>query len=167
MPEFFYIAPDSHIIGDVTLGKNTSVWYSSVLRGDKSYIRIGENVNIQDASVLHVDADYPIHLADGVSIGHGAMLHGCSVGENSLIGIGAILLNGAKIGRDSIVAAGSLVTMHKTFPDGMLILGSPAHAVRPLTPEEIESNRKNAKVYLELSKKELSPTACSPSKSDG
>ena len=132
------MAENAVVVGRVDIADGASVWYGCVVRGDNDWIRIGRNVNIQDASVLHTDAGVPLTLADNVSVGHQVMLHGCSVGEGSLIGIQSVLLNGSKIGRQSIVGAGALVTEGKEFPDGAMILGSPAKLARMLTPEQIE-----------------------------
>ena len=133
-----WVAENAVVVGRVDIADGASVWYGCVVRGDNDWIRIGRNVNIQDASVLHTDAGVPLTLADNVSVGHQVMLHGCSVGEGSLIGIQSVLLNGSKIGRQSIVGAGALVTEGKEFPDGAMILGSPAKLARMLTPEQIE-----------------------------
>jgi carbonic anhydrase/acetyltransferase-like protein (isoleucine patch superfamily) len=152
-PEFLgenhFIAPNATIIGTVRLRANTSVWFNAVLRGDTEWIDIGDNSNVQDGCVLHADPGFPIHVGRGVTIGHKVMLHGCEIGDNTLIGIGSILLNGAKIGRDSMVGANSLITLGKQFPDGVLVMGSPAKVIRELTPDEIEENRKSARFYME------------------
>ena len=139
------ICPGAAIVGDVTLGNNVSVWYNAVLRGDEGAIRVGENTNIQDCAVMHEETT----VGSGCTIGHGAIVHGCTVGDNTLIGMGAIVLNGAKIGSDCIVGAGALVTGKMDAPDGSMILGSPAKVVRPLKPEEIEGNRAAMEEYLE------------------
>ncbi len=137
------------MIGQVVLQKNSSVWFGAVLRGDNEPITIGENSNVQDGAILHTDAGRPLTIGAGVTIGHRAVLHGCTIGENSLVGIGAIVLNGARIGRDSLVGAGALVTEDKHFPDGSLILGSPARVLRPLTEDEIAGLRASAAHYVE------------------
>ena len=158
-PEFLgenhFIAPNATIIGTVRLRANTSVWFNAVLRGDTEWIDIGDNSNVQDGCVLHADPGFPIHVGRGVTIGHKVMLHGCEIGDNTLIGIGSILLNGAKIGRDSMVGANSLITLGKQFPDGVLVMGSPAKIIRELTPAEIEENRKSARLYMEKGKRFL------------
>ncbi|NDG91320.1 MAG: gamma carbonic anhydrase family protein [Burkholderiaceae bacterium] len=123
--------------GRVHLGKNANVWPQVVIRGDNEPIRIGAGTNIQDAAVLHSDYGWPLTLGENVSIGHQAMVHGCTIGDGSLIGINAIVLNGAKIGKNCLVGAGALVTEGKEFPDGSLIIGSPAKAVKNLSPEQI------------------------------
>lgn len=143
-----WVADSAEVIGRVRLAENVSVWFQAVLRGDSEQLDIGPGCNIQDGSVLHADHGFPLRLEAGVTVGHKVMLHGCSVGENSLIGIGAVLLNGARIGRDSIVGAGALVTEGKAFPDGSLIVGSPAKLLRPLTPEQIEGLRASARHYI-------------------
>lgn len=152
-PEFLgenhFIAPNATIIGTVRLRANTSVWFNAVLRGDTEWIDIGDNSNVQDGCVLHADPGFPIHVGRGVTIGHKVMLHGCEIGNNTLVGIGSILLNGAKIGRDSMVGANSLLTLGKQFPDGVLVMGSPAKVIRELTSEEIEENRRSSQLYVE------------------
>lgn len=147
----YYVAPNAAVIGSVVLGRNASVWFNCVLRGDNDVISIGDNTNVQDASVLHVDEGVPLTLGDNVSIGHKVMLHGCMVGDNSLIGINAVILNHARIGRNSLVGASSLVTEGKEFPDGSLILGSPARVARALTEAEIAGLSQIADHYVEKS----------------
>ena len=142
-----FVAPNAAVMGKVTLKRGATVWWSVTIRGDNDQIEIGEDTNVQDGSVLHTDTGFPLRLARGVSIGHMVMLHGCTVGENSLIGIGAIVLNGAVIGRDCLVGAGALVPEGKVIPDGSLVLGVPGKVVRSLTPEEIERNRHIARHY--------------------
>lgn len=132
-----WIAPNAVIIGDVTLEKNASIWWNSVVRGDRASIRIGENSNVQDACVLHADPDTPLTIEANVSLGHMVMLHGCTIGEGSLIGIGSTILNRAIIGKNSLVGARSLITEGKIFPERSLIMGSPAKVVRELTDEEV------------------------------
>ena len=127
-----WVADSAQVIGAVELGENVSVWFGAVIRGDNETIRIGRNSNIQDGSLLHSDAGVPLTLGDNVSVGHQVMLHGCTIGEGSLIGIQAVVLNNAKIGRNCIVGAGSVVTEGKEFPDNSLIFGSPARLVRML-----------------------------------
>ena len=145
-----WVAENAVLVGDVTIGEGSSVWYGAILRGDEAPITIGKNTNIQDGAVLHEAARYPLVIGDGVTVGHNAILHGCELGNNVVIGMGSIVMNGAKIGNDSIVGAGALVTQDKEFPDGMMILGSPARALRKLTPEEIARNRWNAEEYVRL-----------------
>ena len=147
-----FIAKSADVVGKVKLGNFISVWFQVVLRGDVDSITIGDRTNIQDGSVVHVAAGYPTIIGDGVSIGHKAIIHGCEIGDNVLVGMGAIILNGAKIGENSIVGAGSLVTQGKVFPPNSLIMGSPAKVVRELKPEEIQSIRDNAEEYLETMK---------------
>lgn len=144
-----FVAPNAAVMGKVTLRRGATVWWGVTIRGDNDQIDIGEQVNVQDGSVLHTDTGYPLKLARGVSIGHMVMLHGCTVGENSLIGIGAIVLNGAVIGRDCLIGAGALVPEGKVIPDGSLVLGVPGRVARALTPEEIERNRHIAAHYEE------------------
>jgi carbonic anhydrase/acetyltransferase-like protein (isoleucine patch superfamily) len=144
-----FVADTARVIGRVSLGQGSSVWYGAVLRGDNEPIVIGARSNVQEGAVLHTDPGFPLVVAEGVTIGHQAVLHGCTVGAGSLIGIAAVVLNGARIGRDCLVGAGALVTEGKEFPDGSLIIGSPARAVRQLSPEQIEGLRRNAAVYVE------------------
>ena len=143
-----WVADNAQVIGDVQMAPDSSVWFSSVVRGDTATIRIGEGTNIQDGGVLHADVGMPLTLGKHVTVGHMVQLHGCTIGDDSLIGIGAIVLNGAKIGKNCLVGAGSLVTEGKEFPDGSMILGSPAKVVRQLTPEQIEGLRRSAQHYV-------------------
>ena len=144
-----FVAENATLAGCVRLAKESSVWYGAVLRADTGCITIGENTNVQDNAVLHTGPGLDVKVGKGVSIGHGAIVHGCTVGDNTLIGMGAIVLNGAKIGSDCIVGAGALVTGKMDAPDGSMILGSPAKVVRPLKPEEIEGNQAAMEEYLE------------------
>ena len=144
-----FVADDATIIGDVRLGDRSSVWFGCVIRGDNDRITIGANSNIQDGCVLHVDPGVPLTIGTGVSVGHRVMLHGCTVGDNALIGIGSTIMNGAKIGRDSIVGANALITENKESPAGSLILGAPAKVVRELREDEIERIREVAARYVE------------------
>jgi carbonic anhydrase/acetyltransferase-like protein (isoleucine patch superfamily) len=143
-----WVADSAQLIGRVRLGAAASVWYGAVLRGDNEWIEVGERSNVQDHAVLHTDLGYPLRLGRQVTVGHRAMLHGCTVGDGSLIGIGSVVLNGAAIGRSSLVGANALVTEGKTFPDGALIMGSPARVVRMLTDEQIEGLRRSAELYI-------------------
>lgn len=146
------VARQAVVTGDVTIGKDSSVWYHAVIRGDIQSISIGEGSNIQDNAVLHVDADSPLKIGDHVTVGHGAILHGCTVEDGALIGMGAIVLNGAVIGKNSIVAAGALVTQNTVIPEGSLAMGSPAKVRRNVTEEEIRANLRNAENYIRESK---------------
>ncbi len=132
-----FVAPGAVLVGEVSLGEEASVWYGCVLRGDTEWIRIGKNSNVQDLSVLHADFGVPLTIGDNVTVGHQVMLHGCTIGDGSLIGIQAVVLNNAKIGKNCIVGAGSVVTEGKEFPDNSLIVGSPAKAIRTLDPEQV------------------------------
>jgi len=143
-----FVAPSADLIGQVVMHDNASVWFNCVLRADNAEIVIGENSNIQDGSVLHVDAGFPLSIANNVTIGHKVMLHGCSIGENSLIGMNAVVLNGAKIGKNCIVGANALVTENMEIPDGQLALGSPAKIVKALNPETIEMLNMGAEHYV-------------------
>lgn len=144
-----WVADNAQVIGNVTLHENTSVWFGVVIRGDTSTISVGKGSNVQDNSVLHADLGIPLVIGEGVTVGHQVMLHGCTVGNNSLIGIGAIVLNDAKIGNNCLVGAGALVTEGKEFPDGSMIIGSPAKAVRMLSPEQIEGLKMIAQHYID------------------
>ena len=146
--ESAWVADSAEVIGDVVLGDDVSIWFGTVVRGDTSAIRIGARSNIQDLSVLHSDEGLPLTIGAGVTVGHKAMLHGCTVGDDSLIGIGAVVLNGAKIGKGCLVGAGALVTEGKEFPDGSMIIGSPAKVVRQLTPEQLQGLRHSAEHYV-------------------
>ena len=147
IPASAWVADSAQVMGKVTLGEDASVWFGVVIRGDTDPITIGAGTNIQDGSVLHADYGKPLVIGDNVTVGHKVMLHGCTIGDGSLIGIGAVVLNGAKIGRGSIVGAGSLVTEGKEFPDGSLIMGSPAKVVRSLTPEQQQGLAQSAQHY--------------------
>jgi len=142
-----WVADSASVVGKVMLGAHASVWFNAVLRGDTEWLRIGAGSNIQDGSVLHTDAGVELVLGENVTVGHQVMLHGCTIGDGSLIGIQSVVLNGAKIGRHCLVGAGSLVTEGKEFPDGSLIMGSPAKVVRPLTPEQIARLQWSAQHY--------------------
>ncbi|WP_020179035.1 gamma carbonic anhydrase family protein [Methylopila sp. M107] len=131
----FFVAENAVVVGDVILGKDSSVWFGSTLRGDNEPITLGSRSNIQDGCVLHTDPGFPIDIGEDCTIGHGAVVHGCTIGAGSLIGMGAIVLNGAKIGRSCLVGAGALVTEGKEFPDFSMIVGSPAKVVKTLGPE--------------------------------
>lgn len=143
-----WIADDARVIGDVVLHEQSSVWFGSVLRGDVETLTIGARTNIQDLSVLHADQGFPLTLGADVTVGHQAMLHGCTVGDHALIGIGATVLNGASIGSGSLVGAHALVTEGKQFPDGVLIMGAPAKIVRELEPVEIDQLKLSARHYV-------------------
>ena len=147
----YFIAPNAAVIGSVVLQANASVWWSVTVRGDNDVITLGENVNVQDNSVIHTDGGVPVVIERNVSIGHLVMLHGCRIMENSLIGIGAIILNRVTVGRNCLIGAGALIPEGKTIPDGSLVLGVPGKVVRALTPEEIAMNTWIAEHYVERS----------------
>ena len=144
-----WIADSAQVMGHVTLGPDASVWFGCVLRGDTESMTIGEGSNIQDLTVMHADHGLPLTIGKHVTVGHKVMLHGCTIGDESLIGIGAIVLNGARIGKNCLVGAGALVTEGKEFPDGSMIIGSPAKAVRELSPEHIEGLRQSVRHYMD------------------
>ena len=145
-----WIAPGAHVIGDVELGSGCSVWYNAVIRGDEAPIAIGANTNIQDCAVIHVGRNHPAVLGEGVTVGHGAIVHGCTVGDNSLIGMGAIVLDGAVVGSDCIIGAGALVTQGTHIPDRSVAVGVPARIVRDMSDEDVAANRANAAEYVRL-----------------
>jgi len=142
-----WVAPNATIIGDVRLEKNTSIWFNATLRGDIENIHVGEGSNIQDGSVLHTDPGYPLKIGKNVTVGHLVMLHGCTIGDNSLIGIGAVILNNAKIGNNCVIGAKSLITENKEIPDNSLVVGSPGRIIRKLTEDEIKAVKENAIRY--------------------
>lgn len=146
-----FLAPSAIVTGDVILEENVNIWHGAVLRGDMGTIRVGENTNIQDNCVLHEE----VVVGKGCSIGHSAILHGCTIGDNCVIGMGAIVLNGAVLGEHCLVGAGSVVTGKMNAPAGSLILGNPAKVVKPLTPEQIDYIHKDCAVYLDLANKHL------------
>ncbi|WP_315923395.1 gamma carbonic anhydrase family protein [Mesorhizobium sp. SP-1A] len=143
-----WIAPDAVLIGNLEIGRDAGFWFGAVLRGDNELIAIGAGTNIQEHTVVHTDPGFPVSVGEGCTIGHRAMLHGCTIGDNSLIGMGAIVLNGARIGRNCLVGAGALVTEGKEFPDNSLIVGSPAKVVRALDEAAIERLRSSARHYI-------------------
>lgn len=150
LDESVYIATGAFISDDVTLKENVSVFPNAVVRGDEGAIFVDRDTNIQDCAVLHCGNGFTVHVGKGVTIGHSAIVHGSTVGDNSLIGMGAILLNGAKVGSDCIIGAGSLVTGKMVIPDGYMAFGNPCRLIRPMTFEEIESNKENALLYVRL-----------------
>ena len=146
------VATGAVVLGDVTVKKDASIWYNAVVRGDRSPILIEEGTNIQDLCVLHVDENDPLTIGRNVTVGHGAILHACTIEDGALIGMGAIILNGAVIGKNSMVAAGALVTSNTVIPEGALYMGNPAKFRRMLSEEEIAANRKQAEDYVKESK---------------
>jgi carbonic anhydrase/acetyltransferase-like protein (isoleucine patch superfamily) len=149
LAETAWVADSAQVMGNVELGDDASVWFGAVIRGDTEVIRIGKRTNIQDASVLHADVGQPLTIGDDVTVGHKVMLHGCTIGDGSLIGIGALVLNGARIGKGCLVGAGALVTEGKEFPDGSMIIGSPAKVVRELNAEQREGLLMSAAHYVD------------------
>ena len=150
--EDYFVAANATVIGKVRLEKNSSVWFNAVVRGDIELITVGENSNIQDGAVLHTDSGYPLSIGKNVTVGHQAMLHGCWIGDNSLIGINAVILSGAKIGKNCLIGANSLVTEGKEIPEGSLVMGTPAKVIKTLTPEQQAELIKSAESYVERSK---------------
>ena len=162
-PEFrgeYFVAETATVMGSVFLGNNVNVWWGAVLRGDNNTITIGDDTNIQDGAVLHNEVDEALTIGRGVTVGHQAMLHGCEIGDNTLIGINAVVLNKVKIGKNCLIGANALITEGKEIPDGSMVMGSPGKVVRALTPEEIVSLTESAAGYVErarLYKRELKP----------
>ena len=144
-----WVAGSAQVMGSVELADNTSIWFGAVIRGDTETIRIGRGSNIQDGSVLHADVGMPLTVGENVTVGHLVMLHGCTIGDGSLIGMGSVVLNGAKIGKDCLLGAGSLVTEGKEFADGSMIMGRPAKAVRQLSAQQLQELQMSALHYVE------------------
>lgn len=143
-----FIAQGAVVLGNVTVEKNCSIWYNATVRSTESTITIGEGTNVQDNAVIHVGSHHPTTIGSYVTIGHGAIIHGCTIDDNSLIGMGSIILNGAKIGKNCIVAAGAIIPQNKVIPDNSLVMGTPGKIIRQVTDEEIQQNRKNAEHYI-------------------
>ncbi len=147
-PDRFWVAPDANVIGSVILGEDVSVWFGATLRGDNEPITVGRGSNIQDGVMIHSDLGFPATIGEGCTIGHHAIIHGCTIGDNSLIGMGATVLNGAKIGNNCLVGANALITEGKEFPDNSLIVGSPARAIRTLDDKAVEALKASAQSYI-------------------
>lgn len=147
--ESYWVAPDATLIGKVRLERDASVWFKAVLRGDNELITVGEGSNVQDGCVLHTDPGYPLVIGPKVTVGHQAMLHGCEIGEGSLIGIGAVILNGAKIGRNCLIGAKALIAEHKVIPDNSLVMGIPGKILGEVRPEQAERMRDGTARYVE------------------
>jgi len=150
-----WIAPDATLIGRIRIGRNAGFWFGTVIRADNEPIAIGADTNVQEHTIMHTDFGFPLSIGQGCTVGHRALLHGCTIGDNSLIGMGAIVLNGASIGSNSLVGAGALVTEGKEFPDGSLIVGSPAKVVRQLDEKAIQMLRWSAQHYVENARRFL------------
>lgn len=150
--EGVFVANTARVVGDVKIGKNCSIWYGAVIRGDEAPIQIGRNTNVQDNCVIHADKGFDVEIGADVTIGHGSIVHGCRIGAGSLIGMGAIILNGAVIGKDCLIGAGALVTGRSNIPDKSLVIGSPARVKRSLTEDEIREQHKNIEMYVQLAK---------------
>ena len=145
----YWVAPDANVIGQVRLGRDASVWFGSTLRGDNDWIDIGEETNIQDGTVIHVDPGQPVEIGRGVTVGHKVILHSCQIGDGTLVGMGSIVLNRARIGKNCLIGAGTLITEGKEFPDGSMILGTPGRVARPLRDDEIARLQISASVYVQ------------------
>lgn len=150
-----YKANSADIVGNVVLSENCSIFFNAVIRGDHHPIRLGENTNVQDCVVIHTGTNDPVSIGRDVTIGHSAIVHGCEIGDNVMIGMGAIIMNGCKIGNNCIIGAGALVTEHTVIPDGSVVFGSPARVKRQITEKEIEYNKKHALEYVETAKADL------------
>ncbi len=157
-----FIAPTAVVLGDVHLGDHVSIWFHTVLRGDVNSITVGNNVNIQDLSMLHVDEDAPLMIEDNVSIGHKVLLHGCHIGASTLVGMGAIVMDGVEVGENCLVAAGSLLPPGKKYPPGSMIMGSPARVVRSLTDQEQQQYGNHYALYFEYKKRYLKQSNLDP-----
>ena len=148
-----WIAPDATLIGNIRIGRHAGFWFGVVIRGDGELITIGADTNVQEHTIMHTDPGFPLSIGQGCTIGHRALLHGCTIGDNSLIGMGAIVLNGARVGNNSLVGAGALVTENKVFPDNSLVVGSPAKVIRTLDDAAIERLRVSAAHYVSNAKR--------------
>ncbi|KAA3512021.1 gamma carbonic anhydrase family protein [Agrobacterium rosae] len=147
-PDRYWVAPDANVIGSVTLEEDVGIWFGATLRGDNEPITVGRGSNIQEGVMVHADPGFPAKIGEGCTIGHHAIIHGCTIGDNSLVGMGAIVLNGAKIGKNCLIGANALVTEGKEFPDNSLIVGSPARAIRTLDDAAVDGLRKSAENYV-------------------
>jgi carbonic anhydrase/acetyltransferase-like protein (isoleucine patch superfamily) len=147
-PGRFWVAPGAHVIGKVEIGEDVGIWFGVTIRGDNEWITLGARTNIQENTMIHTDWGFPVTIGEGCTIGHGAIIHGCSIGDNSLIGMGATVLNGARIGRNCLVGANALVTEGKEFPDNSLIVGAPAKAIRTLDEAGVAKLRQSADNYV-------------------
>lgn len=147
-PDSFWVAPDANVIGLVTLGEDVGIWFGATLRGDNEPITVGAGTNIQEGVMVHSDPGFPATIGEGCTIGHHAIVHGCTIGDNSLVGMGATILNGAKIGKNCLVGANALITEGKEFPDNSLIVGSPAKAIRTLDDNAVAGLKLSAQKYI-------------------
>lgn len=148
-----FIAPTATVIGDVRIGDNVSIWYGAVLRGDENSITVGDNTNIQENSTIHVDSEYPVVIGSGVTVGHNCIVHGATVGDGCMIGMGSVLLNGSVVKKGALVGAGALLLQHKVVEEKIVAVGNPCKAKRECTEEDLENIRKNACFYVDLIKK--------------
>ncbi len=144
----YWVAPTATVIGRVLIGEDVGIWFGTTIRGDNEPISIGKGSNVQENTVMHTDPGFPVNMGEGCTIGHGAIIHGCTIGDNSLVGMGATILNGARIGKNCLVGANALVTEGKEFPDNSLIVGAPAKAVRSLDEEAVNALRRSANHYI-------------------
>ncbi|MGN1099411.1 MAG: gamma carbonic anhydrase family protein [Christensenellales bacterium] len=148
-----FIAPTATVIGDVTIGDNVSIWFGAVLRGDENSITVGDNTNIQENSTIHVDSEYPVVIGSGVTVGHNCIVHGATVGDDCMIGMGSVLLNGSVVKKGALVGAGALLLQHKVVEEKVVAVGNPCKPKRECTEEDLENIRKNARFYVDLIKK--------------
>lgn len=155
MEKTYYQAPTAAVLGDVKFGDGVSVWFSSVVRGDENRIRIGKQTNIQENCTVHVEEGHPVLVGERVTVGHNTILHGCTIGDETMIGMGSIIMNGAKIGTHCFIGAGSLVTEGTVIPDGSLAFGRPAKVIRPVTEEEIHHIKESSQYYVDTAKNHL------------
>lgn len=158
-----FVAPTAVVTGEATLSEGCSIWHGAVLRADEDAIVLGPRTNVQDNAVIHVSAGHPTILGEGVTVGHGAIVHGCTVGDNTLIGMGSIILDGARIGSNCIVGAGALVKKGDVIPDGLVVLGIPARTARKMTEDDIAANHRNAEIYVNLAREAMGPCKPTPS----
>jgi carbonic anhydrase/acetyltransferase-like protein (isoleucine patch superfamily) len=145
---FCFVAPSAEVIGNVVLGEDVGIWFGAVLRGDNDLISIGARTNVQDMTMIHVDPGLPVTIGEGCTIGHRAIVHGCTIGDNTLVGMGAMILNGARIGSNCLIGAGALITENKVIPDGSLVMGAPGKIVRELDAAAIEALKRSAESYV-------------------
>ena len=151
----YYVAQGAVITGSTVIGEDSSVWYNTVIRADSAPVTIGKRTNIQDLVMIHTSQNHPVILGDDVTVGHSAIIHGCTIGAHTIVGMGSIIMDGAAVGKNCMIGAGSLITQEKIFPDGSLIMGSPAKLIRALTDEEIQALHTSAPLYVKEAEEQL------------